>query len=222
MLEQNKKTFTKEAVTYGDASYWRPDEEVLVQKYFTKPNAKVLVLGCGGGRTLIPLYEKGFDITAIDIIPEMVAEARAHVGERKMHIDVMDAAKLSFDDASFDYVFFPFHGIDYVAPDIYAAVQEAGRVLTHDGVFIFNSHNRWYLKKLPHFFDGTFSDYRGLITYRTCLRDYFKLRTFFKKVRMVQRISLLPMSLSGWKDVVYKIFFPFDKSTYFICKYPKK
>ena len=91
-------------------------------------------------------------MVGIDINEDMVKEAKND--HPNMDIRQMDACDLKFPDESFDTVFFPFHGIDYIYPDIYKAVSEARRVLKPEGVFIMSSHNRFYIKRLGQFFDG--------------------------------------------------------------------
>jgi SAM-dependent methyltransferase len=213
VVESNNKIFSQDIEKYK-GSYLRGGEEYLIQKYF---RGKVLVLGCGAGRVFKPLGEMGFDVTGIDINADMVVAAKADHPD--VPVSVMDAAHLAFPDNSFDTVFFPFHGIDYVYPDIYAAVKEAQRVLRPDGVFVFSSHNRFFIKNLHRFFKGNYAEYHGIVTYRTTLLDYFRLKKYFKKVKMVQMISLV--KARNWKDIVYKILSFFSKSTYFVCQFKK-
>jgi len=217
MEEKNKKAFAGEAKTYGQVDYWRFDEEYLVNKYFKKKGANLLILGCGGGRTIIPLQEKGFKITAIDIVPEMVAEAKKRAENLGVKILEMDAIDLKFSDNSFDYVFFPFHGIDNVYPDGYKCVREVRRVLKKGGVFIFNSHNRFFLKKLHKFYKKY--DYYGQYKqYRFSFFNVIKLRKYFKTVKFKHRISMLDPKQANFKDKCYRLFPIFDRSIYFICK----
>lgn len=220
MENKNKEIFASQADKFFKDNYWRCDEEFLTNEYF-EAGKSILVLGCGGGRTLPHLYKKGLKITAIDIVPEMVKKAKEKTKGLNIQILEMDATDLKFNDSSFDYVFFPFHGIDYIYPDIYKCVGEVAHVLKTDGIFIFNSHNRFFLKTLHRFFDGRYSDYDGLITYRATLFDYLKLKKYFKKVYFKFRIALHPLKKCNWKDILYKIFPFFDRSIYFICQFPK-
>lgn len=215
---QNKKLYTEQATEYAAASYWRSDEQQIVNRFFR--GKQVLVLGCGGGRTLRPIHDLGYKVTAIDIVPKMVEYAREQVSDLPIKVHEMDAAKLGFADDTFDTVFFPFHGIDYVEPDIYAAVREAKRVMRTDGVFIFSSHNRLFIKKLHRYFVGKIDVYRGLHTYRTNFNDRRKLKKYFGNVQVIQRISLTNRKGMNWKDKLYLLFPWLNKSTYFVCSEP--
>ena len=72
VVENNIRVFTEEAEKYK-RDYFRGDEKYIVRRYFK--GKKILVLGCGAGRTLVPLYERGFEVTGVDITPRMVEEA---------------------------------------------------------------------------------------------------------------------------------------------------
>lgn len=210
--KQNNAIFSKLVDNYK-VSYLRTDEEYLIKKYF---NGKIPVLGCGAGRTLRPLKNKGFEVVGIDLNQEMVKEAKTRYPD--LQIYQMDATDLKFNDGTFDTAFFPFHGIDYVYPDIYKAVAEARRVLRLDGVFIMSSQNRFFIKRLHKFFNGNYSDNHGLMEYRTTQLDWLRLKKYFKKVKVIQRISIsVSWKNSNWKDKIYKLFPFFNKSTYFIC-----
>ncbi|GEM_PF-3234656 len=208
--ESNNRKFSEDVEMYR-SNELRGGEEYLINKYF---KGKVLVLGCGAGRVFKALLDRGLEVTGIDINFEMVNAAKdAHPN---VSVFVMDASELNFSDNSFDTVFFPFHGIDYVYPDIYVAVREAKRVLRPDGAFVFSSHNRFFLKSLYRFFEGKYSNYHGLVTYRTTFVDFFRLKRYFKNVKMIQMISV--SQARNWKDKIYKIFPFFNKSTYFVCQ----
>src|SRR3989339_166031 len=193
MIKNNFDIYTKQADIYGKADYWRSDEEFLVNKYFNpQKGRKLLVLGCGGGRTLPYLQEKVLE---------------------------MDATNLKFDNESFDYVFFPFHGLGCIYPNIYRAVSEAERVLKKDGLAIFNLHNRFFLRGIyKKFYKKYAKDSYGILVYGATPLDFFKFKKYFKKVIISYRISMLPWKHANWKDVCYKLIPILDKSMYFICK----
>ncbi len=216
----NEDIFASQVQTY-EVDYWRSDEENAVNRFFPNRNAHMLVLGCGAGRTLPHLETKGYRITAIDNVPRMVEAAKEKMKGSDVVVLEMDATKLSFPDASFDYVFFPFHGLSCVHPDIYAAVREIARVLKPHGVFVGNMHNRTYLKKLHRFTEGPFADYDGLQLYRTTYLDFFNFRRYFSRAHICSRIGLQNKSSLEWKERLYRILPFFDKSLYFICERPR-
>jgi phosphatidylethanolamine/phosphatidyl-N-methylethanolamine N-methyltransferase len=93
---------------------------------------RVLIVGCGTGLDL-ELLPRNARVTAVDLTPAMVEKTRARAASLGMSVDarVMDAARLEFDDGSFDCVLL--HLILAVVPDPYATAREAARVLRPGG-----------------------------------------------------------------------------------------
>jgi SAM-dependent methyltransferase len=99
---------------------------------------RLLDVGCGTGKSFLPLLERGFEVTACDISPEMVALARRKAGSRAQ-IHVADMRRLpilgEFDlvtciDDTFNHLL----TVDEVA-DALAGVREN---LAPDGVLVFD------------------------------------------------------------------------------------
>lgn len=123
---------------------WK-SEEVVLKKYLTL-NARVLDLGCGTGRTTIPLHLMGYSVIGVDITPEMIANAKkiAQIKEFDIRYEVGDATALQFPDTSFDGVLFSNQGWTMIPGRSLRtrALQEVFRVLRKGGVFIVTTHVR--------------------------------------------------------------------------------
>lgn len=118
-----------------------PSEQLLVNRILSdRPNASVLDIGVGGGRTVPLVSPLAGNYIAIDFIPELVAAA----AERFPDADIRwgDARRLDFEDGQFDVVLFSINGLDSIGHDDRAlALAEIRRVLAPDGILVFSSHN---------------------------------------------------------------------------------
>ena len=132
---------------YVDIGLW-PAEELLILEYFTDAE-RVLDLGCGAGRTTVPLAEMGYSVTGVDLSPVMIAVAQqqAEISCVSPQLHTMDVCRLAFDDASFDAALFSYNGFELV-PGRHGklrALAEIYRVLRPGGVLVFCTHSLYAL-----------------------------------------------------------------------------
>ena len=125
-----------------------PAEETLVKKFF-KPGSAVLDIGCGTGRTTIPLFRMEYRVTGIDITPKMIENAKKIAATKSLDIkyEIGDAVNLQFKDGSFNNAIFSNNGWTQIPAAInrLRALQEVFRILAPGGYFIFTTHVRtWY------------------------------------------------------------------------------
>lgn len=120
-----------------------PQEQKAIERYFGKPDARVLDLGCGTGRVTHRLSEMGYDVIGVDPSDSMIDVATSI--HPQIDFVVGDGTDLHFQDDAFDYVLFSYYGLDYIYPEEQRirALREIYRVLKPGGIFVFSSHNWW-------------------------------------------------------------------------------
>jgi SAM-dependent methyltransferase len=146
---------------YSKVGLW-PSEETLCRRHFPA-GAEVLDIGCGTGRTTIPLSQMGYRVTGIDLSPAMIRRAQDLSAGLGVRYAVMDAADLRFPDGTFDAALFSYNGIELLPgrEGKQRALREVHRVLRPGGVFIFTTHSIFALNR--------FAPFRARLFLRLCL-----------------------------------------------------
>ncbi|MBZ0272580.1 methyltransferase domain-containing protein [bacterium] len=135
-----------------------PARRFLMRRTFSRFRAwcprdlgHVLEIGCGPGAGILQIdaYFHPSRIDAFDLDEKMVARAGRLAGRARAEVDlqVLDAERIPYADASFDAVFelTIFHHI----PDWRAAMKEAARVLKPGGMFLFEELVREFHFDVP-------------------------------------------------------------------------
>ncbi len=138
--EITQKNYLKKA----NRGLWN-SEKILIAKFF-RPKSTLLDIGCGTGRTTIPLYNLGYKVLGIDLVPEMIENAKKIAQEKNFAInyEVGDATNLKYLDNSFDNVIFSTNGFGQI-PGKYKrqkALDEIYRVVKPGSYFILVAHVR--------------------------------------------------------------------------------
>ncbi len=88
-------TSMNRAARFFDIEYANYDEDIPVLEAFAqRTGGPVLELGCGTGRTLIPLARSGFDITGVDMSPEMlgIAATKARAARVAKRVNLIEGS----------------------------------------------------------------------------------------------------------------------------------
>lgn len=111
--------------------------------FWPRRKQSLLEIGCGTGVFLEMFWEAGFDVTGVDISPEMLSQARNRMGNRAdLHLG--DGGHLPFDDREFD--FSALVTVLEFCPDPEAVLYEACRVSRKELFVAFlNRHSLYYL-----------------------------------------------------------------------------
>lgn len=139
--EVTQKKYEKIAVE----GFWQ-SEEILIKKYF-KAGSSILDIGCGSGRTTIPLSKMGYKVVGVDITPQMIAIAKRKTQDQELNIDyrIGDATNLEFSDDAFNGAIFANNGWAQIPgkDNRQKALNEICRVLKPGGIFILSAHRRY-------------------------------------------------------------------------------
>ena len=99
-------------------------------------NLKILDVGCGAGFFSILLAKEGYQVTGIDLTPDMIKNARLLAEEEKVSCEfqVMDAENPEFPEETFDVVIS--RNLTWTLPHVQHAYQEWIRVLKKGGILL--------------------------------------------------------------------------------------
>ena len=146
MAEFGSSVVQERYAKLAEAGFWQ-SEQYLIKKYFA-PGSSVLEIGCGSGRTVLPMHKMGYKITGVDLTPEMIDIARKVSESQGQNIPyfVGDAKKVEFENESFDNAFFGNNGWTQIPGRInrQTALKEVCRILKPGGYYIFTAGRRYY------------------------------------------------------------------------------
>ena len=146
ILSENKEYWTGRASGYSEINQeelrtaqrevWRRELKAHIERQFPDRDPKsvrVLEIGTGPGFFAILLCEFGYDVTAIDLTPAMLVEARKNAGALASQIKFMEmnAEELYFLDHSFDVILS--RNLTWNLPHPETAYREWQRVLKPGG-----------------------------------------------------------------------------------------
>jgi SAM-dependent methyltransferase len=118
------------------------------QRIFDRPG-RLVDLGCGTGRLLVPFARRGYWVLGVDLSEEMLKQAAgkadaAGVQIHRLQANLVDLAGLA--DRSFDYAACLFSTLGMIAGDAerQQALKHVYRILRPGGKFVLHVHNRWF------------------------------------------------------------------------------
>ena len=124
----------------------------LLQKY-SVPGKRVLDLGCGTGSITVPLAKKGYTLTGVDLSPEMLslaAKKAEEAGCANIQWHEMDITEPDLEWDSYDAIIATFDVINHLTEeaDVQLVFQEAGMMLTDNGLFVFDIQTPYRLREI--------------------------------------------------------------------------
>jgi SAM-dependent methyltransferase len=123
-------------------------DQAFVERHCPAPG-KLIDLGCGTGRLLIPFARRGYTVLGVDLSEEMLRVAAAKAAAEGVSVQLLRANLTELDDlpgGSFDYAACLFSTLGMVSgpQQRRRVVAHAYRLLRPGGRFVLHVHNRWF------------------------------------------------------------------------------
>ncbi|UYW02306.1 class I SAM-dependent methyltransferase [Flavobacterium agricola] len=143
MIQEIAKYWDKQSEIWREEKEeaWSQPETEKWLTYFKSVKAdqngfKVLEIGTASGYFANILHLAGYEVTAVDVSPNMIKEAKEVSAALKIPVTyhVMDAQHLDFENETFDLVFTRL--MTWTIPDLNQFYSEAFRVLKNGGVLL--------------------------------------------------------------------------------------
>jgi SAM-dependent methyltransferase len=123
-------------------------DHLFVERHCARPG-RLIDLGCGTGRLLLPLARRGYWVLGVDLSAEMLKVAAAKAAAAGVGVNLLQANLVELnglDNQTFDYTACLFSTLGMVtgAGERRQVVAHAYRLLRPGGMFILHVHNRWF------------------------------------------------------------------------------
>jgi len=119
----------------------------VLERFGAKPK-KILDLACGEGTFAVEMARQGYKVTGVDLSSEMLRLAREKAEEAGVEVRFIqqDMRGLSLGE-EFDLVTCWYDSLNYLLEyeELVATFRSVARVLTSDGLFIFDMNTRYCL-----------------------------------------------------------------------------
>ena len=129
------------------AEYFR----TLLMRYGVKDGAEIVDLGCGTGKLTSELAEMGYDMTGVDISPDMLCEARNNASDKGLDILLLCQSMDELDlYGTVDAAISTFDSINHLesAESVKETFKKVGLFMNPGGIFIFDINTPSKLKGL--------------------------------------------------------------------------
>jgi SAM-dependent methyltransferase len=120
----------------------------FAERHFDRPG-RLLDLGCGTGRLLVPFARRGYWVVGVDLSAEMLKVARARAQSAGVEVGLLQANAVALGglaDESFDYTACLFSTLGMITGEENRrqALGHVHRLLRPGGTFVVHVHNRWF------------------------------------------------------------------------------
>lgn len=128
----------------ADAEWSDRQTNFLVEKLELETGERVLDLACGHGRVALPLAERGFNVTGVDLSPRSLELARAAADAQGLDVDFVQSDMREIDfDGEFDAAYNVYTSFGYFEEEAenQRALHAVSRALRPGGRFLIDVLN---------------------------------------------------------------------------------
>jgi SAM-dependent methyltransferase len=150
-----------------DYEAWLTALEVLAREHGLSGN-RILDVGCGTGKSFLPMLARGYEVTACDISPAMVEAALAKIASGEAEVVVADMRRLPAL-GEFDLITCLDDSVNYLLDegDLVAALASMGGCLAPDGLLVFDcntalAYRTAFRSEFVREADDVFFSWRGM------------------------------------------------------------
>ncbi len=120
----------------------------FAEEHFVKPG-RLIDLGCGTGRLLIPFAKRGFDCVGVDLSEAMLAQVRKKAERERVTIQTVQANLVDLSaiaDNQFDYAACLFSTLGMIRGVVHrrSFLDQTHRILKEKGILVLHVHNRFF------------------------------------------------------------------------------
>jgi 2-polyprenyl-3-methyl-5-hydroxy-6-metoxy-1,4-benzoquinol methylase len=120
------------------------EDRPLIEQWARKLGGPLLDLACGTGRMTLRMAAQGYQVTGVDIVPEMIAQARQKAAERAVSVEWVVADARTFHlQKQFPFVFMLCNAWQFflTREDHEALLARVREHLQPEGCFLFETRN---------------------------------------------------------------------------------
>jgi SAM-dependent methyltransferase len=155
MLDEDSFEEFRDPETYDLEVESYADDQPLIEQLARELGGPLLDLACGTGRVALRMAALGYQVTGVDIVPDMLALARQKTTKRCLAVEWVEADARAFQlQRQFPFIFMVCNAFQFFPgradhEGLFARVREH---LTPEGGFLFETRNpsRLNLQQLRH------------------------------------------------------------------------